>query len=160
MVAVLTKYLYSSRHPAMKVVPFLALVGISLLAMSSSCEKELAAPSTPLATGRLVLLETTVDDRGQSPRPRWEVEVSPLSFPGLTAGGVFGPEFSQVKVFDLLDTTLYRAGRTIRFRYRLVPQAQQTPWRTPYEMYNMAPVLAWGDRLPELTLSDVELAPL
>ena len=144
----------------MKTVPFFALVGIGLLAMSSSCEKEPAAPRTPLSTGRLVRLETTIDDRGQSPRPRWEVEVSPLSFPGLTEGGVFGPAFQQVKVFDLPDTATYRAGRAIRFRYRLVPQAQQTPWRTPYERYNMAPGLAWGDRLPELTLSDVELVPL
>ncbi|ALW85926.1 hypothetical protein AUC43_12960 [Hymenobacter sedentarius] len=144
----------------MKVVPFFTLIGIGLLAMSSSCEKELATPSTPLATGRLVRLETTVDDRGQSPRPRWEVEVSPLSFPGLTAGGVFGPAFQQVKVFDLPDTAVYRVGRSIQFRYRLVPQAQQTPWRTPYERYNTAPALAWGDRLPELILSEVELVPL
>ena len=144
----------------MKIVQRLALVGISLLAMSNSCEKELATPSTPLATGRVVRLETTVDERGQSPRPRWEVEVSPLSFPGLTKGGVFGPEFQQVKVFDLPDTATYRVGRSIRFRYRLVPQAQQTPWRTWYELYNMAPVFAWGDRLPELTLSEVELVPL
>lgn len=114
----------------------------------------------PLATGRLVRVETAVDDRGQSPRPRWEVEVAPLSFPGRTAAGVFGMEFQQVKVFDLPDTAVYQAGRSIRFRYQLVPQAQHTPWRTPYERYNTAQALAWGDRLPELTLSEVELVPL
>lgn len=144
----------------MKAVNFLAFVGISLLVMGNSCEKEAAAPSSFVATGRLVRLETTIDDNGNNPRPRWEVDVTPLSFPGLTAGGAPGIDYRHVKVFDLPDTLLYKAGRVIRFRYHLVPQARHTPWRTPYERYNMAPELAWGDRLPELMLYEVELSPL
>lgn len=145
----------------MKVVQRLAIIGICLLVMSTSCEKEPAAPNTlPLATGRLVRLETTVDDQGQHPRPRWEVDVAPLSFPGLTMGGVLSTDYQQVKVFDLPDTAVYRVGRSIRFHYWIVPQAQHTPWRTYYERLNTAAGLARGDRLPELTLANVELVLL
>ena len=66
-------------------------------------------------------------------------------------------EYQEVKVFNLSDTALYQVGRSIRFHHRLVPPAQHTPWRTPYEWYNMAAGMAWGDRLPELTLAEVEL---
>lgn len=139
----------------MKAVQFVTLTGISLLAMSSSCEKEAAVPSAPLATGRVVRIETTIDDQGQRPRPRWEIDVSPLSFPGLSGGGSAGGTYQQVKAFDLPDTATYKAGRLIQFHYQLVPPAQHTPWRTAYERYNMAPLMARGDQLPELRLSDV-----
>jgi len=135
----------------MKAVQFLALAGISLLAMSNGCEKEAATPSAPLQTGRLVLLQTTIDDEGHRPRPRWLVDVAPLSFAGLA-----GVAYQQVKVFDLPDTVVYKAGRYIKFHYQLVPQARHTPWRTAYERFNMAPGIAWGDKLPELNLSDVQ----
>lgn len=72
----------------MKVIRLAALAGLSLLAMSNSCEKSGdAAPASALTTGRLVRTETTIDDQGQNPRPRWEIDVAPLSFPGLTAPG-------------------------------------------------------------------------
>lgn len=139
----------------MKTARIVALAGISLLAMSNSCEKEGdAAPDANLATGQLVRTEITIDDQGQNPRPRWEIDVAPLSFPGLA-----GVQYQQVKAFNLPDTATYKTGRTIRFRYRLVPQAEHTPWRTAYERYNMAAAIAWGDRLPELALTDVQLVP-
>ncbi len=141
----------------MKALQFLALTGIGLLTMSSSCEREDATPIVPLTTGRVVRIQITTDDQGQRPRPRWEIDVTPLSFPGLSVGSAAGEAFQHVKVFDLPDTAVYKAGRTLQFRYQLVPQAQHTPWRTAYERYNMAPGLAWGDRLPELSLTDVQV---
>ena len=144
----------------MNTARIVALAGISLLAMSNSCEKEGdAAPGSELATGRVVRTEITTDDQFKNPRPRWEIDVAPLSFPGLTAPGAGAMEYQQVKVFNLPDTATYKAGRTIRFRYRLVPQNEHTPWRTFYERMNMAPGIAWGDRLPELALTDVQLVP-
>ena len=144
---------------AMRVIQPLAFLGIGLLALGNRCEPEPAAPAEPLATGRLVRLESTVNDRGQRPRPRWEVDVAPLAFPGLTTGGAPGQDYTQAKVFDLPDTATYRVGCSIRFRYHLVPPEQHTPWRTYYERMNTAPGMAWGDRLPELTLTQVELVP-
>ena len=141
----------------MKGIQPLAVVGISLLALGNRCEPEPAVPAEPLATGRLVRLENTIDDQGQRPRPRWEVDVAPLAFAGLTTGGAPGQDYTQAKVFDLPDTATYRVGRSIRFRYQLVPPAQHTPWRTYYERMNTAPGMAWGDRLPELTPTQVEL---
>jgi hypothetical protein len=139
----------------MKALYSFALVGTSLLAISSSCEKKVAAPSAPLVTGQLVRLETTVDAGGRRPQPRWGLEVSPLSFPGWA-----GAQYQEVKVFGLPDTITYRPGRSIQFRYQFVPQAQQTPWRTSYEWNHTAQIPAWGERVPELALSDVHLVPL
>ena len=142
---------------AMKALQPIALLGISLLALGNRCEPEPAVPAEPLTTGRIVRVQTTIDDQGQRPRPRWEIDVAPLAFPGLTTGGAPGSDYQHVKAFDLLDTAVYRVGRSIRFRYHLVPAAQHTPWRTNYERQNTAPQMAWGDRLPELTLTQVEL---
>ena len=137
----------------MKTARIVALAGISLLAMSNSCEKEGdVAPSTDLTTGRVVRTEITIDDQFKNSRPRWEIDVAPLSFPGLAE-----VQYQQVKAFNLPDTATYKAGRAIRFRYRLVPQDQHTPWRTGYERLNTAAGIAWGDRLPELALTDVQL---
>lgn len=141
----------------MKPVRLLALAGTCLLLMSNGCEKEPAAPDNPLATGRIVRVEITVDSQGQNPRPRWEIDVAPLSFPGVAPAGVAEAPYQQVKAFDLPDTAAYKAGRVLQFRYRLVPLAQHTPWRTFYEQMNTAAGIAWGDRLPELALSDVRL---
>lgn len=144
----------------MKVIRLAALAGLSLLAMSNSCEKSGdAAPASVLTAGRLVRTEITVDDQGKNPRPRWEIEVAPLSFPGLTSPGGGVMDYQVVKTFNLPDTAIYKAGRTVLFRYQLVPQAQHTPWRTLYERLNTATGIAWGDRLPELALSDVQLVP-
>lgn len=131
------------------------LSGILLfLAPLAACQKQDATPNSELATGRLVRTEITIDDQGLNPRPRWEVDVAPLSFPG-----VVGIQYQQVKVFNLPDTATYKPGRYIQFRYQFVPEAQHTPWRTYYERMNWAAQMAWGDRLPELTLSDVQLSP-
>ncbi|MGI4741064.1 MAG: hypothetical protein ACRYG7_38350 [Janthinobacterium lividum] len=91
----------------MKVIQFLALAGISLLAMSNSCEKDPAEDATPLATGKVVRIETTIDDAGNNPRLRWEVDVTPLSFPGLA-----GVAYQEIKTFDLPDAASYKVGST------------------------------------------------
>lgn len=121
--------------------------------MSNSCEKDPAEDATPLATGKVVRIETTIDDAGNNPRLRWEVDVTPLYFPGLA-----GVAYQEIKTFDLPDAASYKVGSTIQFHYKLVPQSQHTPWRTLYERVNTAAQIAWGDRLPELTLTNVQLA--
>ena len=136
----------------MKAIQLFALAAISLVAMSSSCEKGSAEDAAPLAMGRVVRVESTIDDAGNNPRPRWEVDVTPLSFPGVA-----GVAYQEIKTFDLPDANTYQVGSTIQFHYRLIAQDQHTPWRTLYERMNMAAQMAWGDRLPELALTDIQV---
>ena len=136
----------------MKVVLRLALVGISLLAMSTSCEKQ--SDAIPLVTGRLIKTETALDFHFANPRPRWVVDIAPLSLPGWK-----GISYQQVKAFNLPDTVEYKAGRTVTFHYQLVPYDQQTPWRTWVEQHKMAPSPDGIVVLPEVTISDIQLAP-
>jgi len=120
-----------------------------------SCHKqEDVSPSydSELVTGRIMQIVTTIDDQSNNPRPRWEVDVTPLSFPGV--GNI---PYQRVKVFSLPDTATYKAGRYIQFRYRLIPLNQHTPWKTLFEWVNTQMALVRTERLPELALSDVKL---
>jgi hypothetical protein len=114
----------------MKARQVFALAGISMLAMSNSCEKQ--SDAIPLTTGRLVKTETTLDIHFANPRPRWVVDIAPLSLPGWK-----GNSYQQVKVFNLLDTVEYKPGRIVAFHYQLIPYDQQTPWRTWVEQHNI-----------------------
>jgi hypothetical protein len=135
----------------MKTTLLLALAIISLLTMSSSCEKESTA--VPFTTGQLVKIETTLDDHFSQPRPRWLVNIAPSSLPGLRGG-----PYQQVKVFSLPDTITYKAGQAIVFHYHLVPYEQQTRWRTWLERHNLAQEPTGADPLPEVQVTDVRLA--
>jgi hypothetical protein len=135
----------------MKTTLLLALTTVSLLTMSNSCEKESTA--VPLTTGQLVKIETTLDDIFSQPRPRWLVNIAPLSLPGLK-----GVPYQQVKVFSLPDTLSYKAGQAIVFHYQLVPYDQQTRWRTWLERHNLAQEPQGADPLPEVQVTEVQLA--
>lgn len=131
----------------------LALTGSGLVALSSSCTKQkAAAPSGPVATARIVGLETTVDGDFNHPRPRWTLDLSPVELPGWG-----GRSYQQAKVFTLPDTAAYKVGRTITCQYRLVPQAQETPWRTFGAWRSLAASRTGTDALPEIITSDSEL---
>lgn len=138
----------------MKLIQVLAFAGISMLGMSNSCQKESDAVSPALTTGRVLKYETTLDDQFQHPRPRWIIDIAPLSLAGWA-----GDPYQQAKVFNLPDTTVYKAGQVILFHYQLVPQTQQTPWETWIERHNMNSKRVGAELLPELTLSDVQLVP-
>jgi hypothetical protein len=138
----------------MKAPHLLTLAGISLLTMSNSCRKEeVVSPSLELTTGRLVRIEMTSDAQYKNPRPRWIVDIAPDSLPGFR-----DKLYQQVKVFDLPDTAVYKAGRTITFHYHLVPYAQQSAWKTFVETHFLGPMPYWTLLLPELAISDVHLA--
>jgi hypothetical protein len=138
----------------MKTTQVGALAAVSLLAMSFSCRKEGdALPSAGVVTGRLLKTETTWDSKAQNPRPRWIVDITPQSLEGNWPGHFY----QQAKVFNLPDTVVCRPGRLISFRYQVVPAAQQTPWKTPYEWLNTQQAPAGAEPLAEITLSDVLL---
>ena len=132
------------------------LTGISMVAMSNSCSTEGdASPSDSLITGRVVRTETTVDASSANPRTRWIIAIAPLSLPGWA-----GNSYQQAKVFNLLDTISYKTGTQFTFRYRLVAEAQQTPWKTPYER-NSVPALTQPPGavpLPEISVSDAAIS--
>lgn len=109
--------------------------------------------SPELVTARVVKYEVTVDSKKQNPRLRCILAISPLSLPGFQ-----GVTYQRAKTFSLVDTTSYRAGSKVAFKYQLVPQAQQTPWRTTYEWYGVPATPYEGDLLPEITLSEVQQA--
>ncbi len=139
----------------MKPSQILALTGISLLTMSNSCEKQGdAAPTSDLVTGRVLKTEITVDRHGQNPRPRWIVDIAPLSFPGWA-----GKSYQHVKTFSLPDTLTYKPGVALTFHYQLIPFEQQTPWQTEPERNNLGYSLVSGQPLPELVLSGVQPLP-
>ena len=125
------------------------LTAIFLLGITLSCRKQ--SEQAPQLTGRIVRYETTFDQKASNPRIRWLVDVSPLTFNGLD-----GQPYQQVKVFGLPDTVAYRAGRTVRFRYQLVPYDQQTPWLTPYERFSVPAGPPGATPLPELIPTDVQ----
>ncbi len=129
----------------MKTLPATVLLLIALMA----CHKSL--DNGPLATGRVVRYETTVDSEIKNPRLRWLIDVAPLSFEGLG-----GRTYQQIKAFDLPDTTVYKAGQLLKFHYHLVPYAQQTPWQTFAERFSVPAAPSGVTALPELTLSDVQ----
>ncbi|GAA4493205.1 hypothetical protein GCM10023172_01480 [Hymenobacter ginsengisoli] len=134
----------------MKAVSLPALATASWLTISSGCQKGGdASPASDLTSGRLVKVETTLDGTGQNPRPRWRIDVAPLSLAGYQ-----GTLYQQVKTFSLPATADYQVGQTITFQYQLVPYAQQTPWKTGYE-WNAVPAMPPGaTALPEITLID------
>ena len=134
----------------MKVAPLLALTTAGLLALSSSCRKDEASPLAGLTTGRLAKSENTVDATGQITRPRWIIDLAPLSLAGYQ-----GALYPQAKAFNLPTGTPYHVGQTLTFRYQLVPYAQQTPWKTGYEWNGVPAQPPDATALPEITLSDV-----
>jgi len=137
----------------MKAVPLLALAAVSLLTMSNSCSKaEDASPTADLTTGRILRLEQTFDQQLHNPQPRWVVDLSPLSLPGQA-----NKPYQEAKVFALGDTAVYRVGKTVRFHYQLVPYAQQTPWKTYYEYFNMAAAAPWTEPRPEITITAAQV---
>jgi hypothetical protein len=134
----------------MKTTLLLALATVSLLTMSSCRKEGDASPKADLTSGRLVKQENTIDATGQITRPRWIIDLAPLSLAGYQ-----GTLYSQVKVFTLPPNSAYQVGQTVSFHYQLVPYAQQTPWKTGYE-WNGVPAMPPGaTALPEITLSDV-----
>lgn len=139
----------------MSVIRFLAFASVSTLAMSTSCStKDDITPRESFVTGTVVKTEITVDAQSNNPRTRWIIAIAPLSLPGWQ-----GKTYQQAKVFALPDTSSYKAGTTLTFHYRLIPEAQQTPWNTPYEWYSV-PALTQPPGavpLPEITISDVTI---
>lgn len=136
----------------MKAVSLLALAIGSLLTISSGCRKDGdSSPTSALTSGRLVKLETTFDKSGQNPRPRWLIDLAPLSLAGYQ-----GALYQQAKTFSLAATTNYQVGQTITFHYQLVPYEQQTPWKTNYERYAVPATPPGATALPEITLSDFQ----
>lgn len=133
--------------------PMLGFLNIGMLTVCSSCQQDQEASPTPLTTGRVVKIETTRDGQNLNPRPRWVIDVAPLSFEGNWPGHTY----AQVKAFNLPDTSTYAAGKTISFHYQLVPVARQTPWKTAHEWHTMAPVPGGADPFAELMLSNVQL---
>ncbi len=137
--------------PIMKALSLLALATLSLLTMSNSCRQEEAvSPESDVTSGRLVEQQTTYDVTGQNPRPRWIIDLAPLSLAGYQ-----GTLYSQAKVFTLPSNTTYQAGQTISFHYQLVPYAGQTPWKTGYELRAVPATPPGATALPEIILSDV-----
>lgn len=136
----------------MKTAFLLALVGSSLL-MSSGCQKAgEITPAADLTTGRILRVEQTTDGQGQNSRLRWVVDIAPIMLPGR--GNRLYPE---AKVFTLSDTAVYRTGRMIRFHYQLVPYAQQTPWVTVAERFDMSAAGPWASMRPEITVTDAQV---
>ena len=140
----------------MKAVRILALVGLGVVAMSNSCQKEEFASETEVITARVVRIETTVDANSKNPRPRWTINIAPLELPGWT-----GRLYTQAKVFGLADTLSYGVGTEFTARYKLVPQTQQTPWAAMYEWYAVpAEIRPPGAvPLPELVLTNIVVVP-
>lgn len=136
----------------MKITQILALAGISMLVMSNSCQQEDVMPELPEATARVIRTEITVDGDSRNPRTRWVIDIAPLELPGWS-----GRPYQQAKVFNLPDTISYKTGTRFSFRYTVVKEAEQTPWRTPYEWNavpaSTQPLGAIG--FPELVLSNV-----
>jgi hypothetical protein len=128
-----------------------------LLALGlGSCQRASVGPdATPdfLARGQVVRYDLTYDADGQNPRVRWIVQLaSPQRVPGLD-----DHDYTQVKVFNLADTAVFRPGVKFKFTYQLVPQAEQTAWATNYERSAMQDFPAGYVPNPELTLDDVQL---
>lgn len=136
----------------MKASSPLVLSSLSLLIMSNSCHKQDEISPADLVTGHILRVEQTFDQQMANPRPRWVVDLAPLSVPGKA-----NHPYAEAKVFGLGDTAVYRVGRTVQFHYQLVPYAQQTPWKTRYEYYNMAAVAPWTEPRPEIVVTDVQL---
>jgi len=136
----------------MKATLLLTLATFSLLAMSSCRKEGDAVPLNDVLTGRLLKVESTIDSKGLNPRPRWRVDISPLSLEGNWPGH----SYTQAKAYNLPDTT-YKAGQVISFRYQVVPVAQQTPWKTLFEWDNTRAVPSGAEPLAEITCSDVQL---
>jgi hypothetical protein len=128
-----------------------------LLALGlSGCQRASVGPKPSpdfLARGQVVRYDLTYDAAGQNPRVRWIVQLaSPLRVPGLDAR-----DYTQVKVFNLVDTAAFRPGVKFKFTYRLVPQAGQTAWTTHYEHSARQDFAAGYAPNPELALDDIQL---
>lgn len=128
-----------------------------LLALGlSGCQRASIGPKAApdfLARGQVVRYDTTYDAIGQHPRVRWIVQLaSPLRVPGWG-----GRDYTQVKVFSLADTAIFRPGVKFRFTYRLVPEGQQTAWVTHYERSAMQDFPAGYLPNPELVIDDIQL---
>ena len=143
--------------PIIKAISLLALATVGLLTICSGCQKEPAvSPAAGLTTGRILRLDQTFDEQLHHPRPRWVVDLAPLSLLGQA-----DRPYSEAKVFALGDTAVYRVGRTVQFHYQLVPYTQQTPWKTYYEYFNMASMPPWTEPRPEITVTDAQvISPL
>ena len=132
--------------------PLLALLAAAALC---SCHNQTVTPQEPAGwtMGRILRLDQTVDPQLHRPRPRWVMDLAPLSLPGQA-----DRPYSEAKVFGLGDTAVYRVGRTVRVHYQLVPYAQQTPWKTYYEYFNMAAMPPWTEPRPEITVTDAQVS--
>lgn len=133
----------------MKSVLLLLLAGLAF-----SCQKQNVspAPDATLTSGRIVALETTIDDQFKNPRPRWIIDISPITLLGWNGIG-----YQKAKTFSLPDTTTYKVGQTILFHYQLVERAKETPWQTGYERLSWQAIPPDYFVNPEITLSDVQL---
>jgi hypothetical protein len=133
------------------------LATLLLLALGvGSCQRASVGPDAApdfLARGQVVRYDLTYDADGQNPRVRWIVQLaSPMRVPGLG-----DRDYTQVKVFNLADTAVFRPGVKFKFTYQLVPQADQTTWATNYEHSAMQDFPAGYLPNPELALDDVQL---
>ncbi|WP_046245037.1 hypothetical protein [Hymenobacter terrenus] len=131
--------------------------GILLLAVAlGSCQQfniGSGAAAIALSRGQVVRYDITYDEHGANPRVRWIVQLaSPLRMRGWN-----DREYTQVKVFSLPDTAVFRPGVKFKFTYRLVPAAQQTAWETGYERSAVLNFPAGYLPNPELALADVQL---
>lgn len=133
------------------------LATLLLLALGlSRCQRAGVGPkSSPdlLARGQVVRYDLTYDADGQNPRVRWIVQLaSPLRVSGLG-----DRDYTQVKVFSLADTVVFRPGVKFKFTYQLVPPNQQTAWATSYEQSARQNFAAGYVPNPELALDDIQL---
>ncbi len=117
-----------------------------------NCQQPAVAPAAT-TQGQVVRYQTVTDSQGQHPRVRWIVQ---LAAP-LTVKGWNNHDYSQVKVFGLPDTVVFRAGTRFYFNYEVVPEARQTPWKTGYEWLAVPPGPPGYTPNPELALSAVKL---
>ena len=128
----------------------LRLLALPLLAACNATTPDVA-PTVPPIQGKIVRYQTTFDEHNQNPRTRWIVALDPpRTFPGTT-----GQAYPQVKVFGLADTSSFRVGTRLAFRYQEVPGTQQTPWLTPYERYAVPAMPPGYTAHPELLLFEV-----
>lgn len=137
----------------------LSTVGLLALALGG-CQQSEIRPDLPAAVvaaqGQIVRYDLTYDEHNQHPQGRWIVQLAtPMRIKGWR-----NQEFTEVKVFTMPRSTRFRVGTTIRFTYKQVPQAQQTPWKTGYEWSSTQAYPPGYTPNPELVLAAVQARPV
>ena len=121
-----------------------------------SCQRSGVSPRPAddhTARGQVLRYDLTYDAQGQNPRVRWIVQLaSPMRVPGWG-----DRDYTQVKVFSLADTTIFRPGVKFNFTYQRVPEADQTAWATNYERSATQDFPAGYLPNSELAVNDVRL---